>query len=681
MTTEITNSKEKKIKSWSKHFNGLHADKVALITGGSGGIGAQIGRVLALSGARVMLAARRVAELQSVQNSIIEELFAAGYSDAAGRVEILADCDIGDPVQVSRLVEHSLQVFGRVDYLINNAAVSGAEDMVMDLPLDKWRQTLQANLISNYALIRQLAPQMKARGSGYVINVSSYFGGEKYVAIAYPNRADYAVSKAGQRALAESLARSLGPEIQINTVAPGPVDGERLRGSAARPSMFTRRARVILENKRLNEIYTTLIQTQRTSGQSVLELLPVLLANNMPEISDNPRQPEGLRRLAATLQGQSDPRGSSSGYFLNEGLARKLVQRLANGGFLAPDRLPDLNPLKADGPALLGQIPAEPFFSPAEFEREACRIMERNLGMLYLKRMPTDLDLALAVAHHLADYYVTGETFFSSGGLRMERAVTEGELFGEASPARLEQLRGSVIFLVGEHLRQHLLRLAGTFLNDLAVARLVILTETEDAAHDLHQNGPNDPRFQTLAISDDLEGGLEQARRLYGNPAALISTPFRPLPACRLTGTVEGDWSNVLSETGFTELIEQQITHHFRVAKKAAFIDGGRLVLVTPATGHHSTNDEFALANFIKTTLHAFTATLGSESERTVHYGAVNQVDLTRRARDEEPRNAAEDEEELTRFVNAILLTAAPLPSPEESRYRSRIYRGNAITV
>jgi malonyl-CoA reductase/3-hydroxypropionate dehydrogenase (NADP+) len=69
------------------------------------------------------------------------------------------------------------------------------------------------------------------------------------------------------------------------------------------------------------------------------------------------------------------------------------------------------------------------------------------------------------------------------------------------------------------------------------------------------------------------------------------------------------------------------------------------------------------------------------ESERTVHQVPVNQVDLTRRARSEEPQNLDEEEEELTRFVNAVLLTSAPLPDAATSRYRSRIYRGNAITV
>ncbi len=667
--------------SWLKRINGLHQDKVALITGGSGGIGAQVGRVLALSGAKVMLAARRAAELELVRNNIIGELEQIGYADAAERVQIQPDCDIGEPAQVKLLAQRTLAIFGQVDYLINNAAISGAEDMVMDLPLDIWRQTMQANLISNYALIRQLAPQMKARGSGYVINVSSYFGGEKYVAIAYPNRADYAVSKAGQRALAESFARFLGPEIQINTMAPGPVDGERLRGSQTRPSMFTRRARVILENKRFNEIYAALIGVYRGNEVEIAEMLPTLLSNQVEAVKDDLRQPEGLRQLANTIWEQSDPAGSARCYFLNHALALKLIRRLENGGYLPRKILPDLTQSGGQPRQLLGVVPPEPFFSPAEFEREANRIQERNLGMLYLKRMPTDLDLALAMAYHLADYFVTGETFYTSGGLTMERAVTEGELFGKANPERLQKLRGATVFLIGEHLRQHLLRLAYSFLNQYGVGRLVMLTESPEAASQFLAALPDDERLQAFAIQGNLEEAIDRGRELYGSPTVIVSTPFRPLPRGRLTGSPEGDWSKVLSEEDFAELVEQQITHHFRVAQKAAFIDGGRLVLVTPATGQHSTYEEFALANFIKTTLHAFTATFGVESERTVHHSAVNQVDLTRRARDEEPRNLAEEEEELIRFVNAVLLTAAPLPGPDESRYRSRIYRGNAITV
>ena len=157
--------------------------------------------------------------------------------------------------------------FGRIDYLINNAGVAGAEDMVIDMPLDTWRWTLDANLISNYLLMHYVVPIMKRQGSGYILNVSSYFGGEKFLAVAYPNRADYAVSKAGQRAMVESFSRFLGPEIQVNAIAPGPVDGDRLSGTGGKPGLFLRRARLILENKRLNAIYAAVIESIREGAE------------------------------------------------------------------------------------------------------------------------------------------------------------------------------------------------------------------------------------------------------------------------------------------------------------------------------------------------------------------------------------------------------------------------------
>jgi malonyl-CoA reductase / 3-hydroxypropionate dehydrogenase (NADP+) len=89
----------------------------------------------------------------------------------------------------------------------------------------------------------------------------------------------------------------------------------------------------------------------------------------------------------------------------------------------------------------------------------------------------------------------------------------------------------------------------------------------------------------------------------------------------------------------------------------------------------------FALANFVKTTLHAFTATIAVENERLVHDVPVNQINLTRRVRSEEPRNAAEHDEEVKRFARAVLLAGAPLPDAEDSRYRARVYRGMSITV
>jgi NAD(P)-dependent dehydrogenase (short-subunit alcohol dehydrogenase family) len=211
-----------------------------------------------------MMAARRESELESVRARIVAELGDMGYSGAERRVKILAGVDVGQLHTLKPAVHATLAAFGRIDYLINNAGVSGAEEMAVDMSLKAWNATLDANLISNYVLMHEVLPLMKKQGSGYVLNVSSYFGGEKNLAVAYPNRSDYAVSKSGQRAMAETMARFLGPEVQINAIAPGPVEGERLKGVAGgRPGLFERRGRLILENKRLNAVHGAIVKGLR----------------------------------------------------------------------------------------------------------------------------------------------------------------------------------------------------------------------------------------------------------------------------------------------------------------------------------------------------------------------------------------------------------------------------------
>ncbi len=663
---------------WAESLIGLHLGKVALITGGSAGIGGQVGRLLALAGARVMLAARDRVKLEQIRNSIINELCEVGYNDASTRVQIYPDCDVASEAQLTSLVERTLLMFGRVDYLLNNAGISGEEEMVLDMALNGWRHTLNANLISNYSLIRKLAPLMKQQGSGYILNVSSYFGGEKYAAIAYPNRADYAVSTAGQRALAEALARFLGPEVQINALAPGPVEGDRLKGTGERPGLFMRRARLILENKRLNEIYAALIESSRLSGWSMRSLLAYLEGNSASRLANDESAPSPLRLMATTFAQQGDSAGSSALFLLNRTIAEKLVARLTTGSYLS-----DQAGGEAEA-ALITLQPPEPFFTRAQIEREARKVRDGIMGVLYLQRMPTEFDVAIATVYYLADRAVTGETFHPSGGLRYERTPVGGELFGQATAERLAQLVGSSVYLIGEYLEEHLELLARAYLERYGVAQVALITETEVGAarlrtrlHDHVEAG----NLHLLVAGTTIEVAIDQALAKLGPPSAIVCSPFRALPSVPLVGRNDSDWSTVLNEQGFATICEQQLTHHFRVARKASLIDGVALVLVTPETTATSPTELFALANFVKTTLHAFTATIGTESERTVHRILVNQVDLTRQARAEEPRSATERNQEMERFIDAVLLTTAPLPSEDDSRYTGRIHRGRAITV
>jgi malonyl-CoA reductase / 3-hydroxypropionate dehydrogenase (NADP+) len=663
---------------WMESLMGLHLGKVALVTGGSAGIGGQIARLLAIGGARVLLAARRPEQLDAMRASIIDELDQIGYPGAGERVQTLPGVDVGDEASLARCLDAVIERFGHVDYLINNAGVAGAEEMAVDMPLDAWRYTLEANLVSNYALIQKVVPLMKARGSGYILNVSSYFGGEKYVAVPYPNRSDYAVSKAGQRALVENLARFVGPEIQINAIAPGPVDGDRLRGTDGRPGLFERRGRLILENRRLNALYAAVIECVRT-GASASEAVHALAENEVEVLRQAPAAPQSVRALAARASGEGGTSASSCGRFLmNRAIAEKLVTRLRLGGYFL--REPGNGACFDDVWIAAVPAPAEPFFPASEIASEAEKIRRGVLSMLHLQHMPTEMEVALATVYFLADRAVSGETFQPSGGLQQERSNTERELFGSPKPERLERMRGETVWILGEHLTPFLARTARAYLEQCHVGRIVMLTKSARAAAEIRralEGVANVDRVRTLVVEGDVEAGMDLALVEEGRPAAVVSTPFAPV-ARGLFGGPEG---GVLDARAFRELVEANVTHHFRVARKASLLDGVRLVLVSPDVWIRATPEEFALANFVKATLHAFTATLGVENERLVHGVPVNQINLTRRVRSEEPRDAEEQAEEIERFARAVLLASAPLPDAEDSRYRSRIYRGMAITV
>jgi malonyl-CoA reductase / 3-hydroxypropionate dehydrogenase (NADP+) len=668
------------IFGWQESVMGLHLGKVVLITGGSAGIGGQLARLLAIGGARVMLVARRADQLEEMRTGILKELEDIGYYDADDRVQIVSGVDVANEASLQRAVDETLRAFGRVDYLVNNAGVAGAEQMVVDMDVNEWRNTLQANLVSNYSLIEKIVPIMKRQGSGYILNVSSYFGGEKYIAVPYPNRADYAVSKAGQRALTENLARFVGPEIQVNAIAPGPVDGDRLRGVGGKPGLFERRGRLILENRRLNAIYRAVVEAMR-HGADVVALLELLAGNNVDAIATNSDAPVAVRRFAESIRVESlasDSEASCGQFLMTRPIAQRLVARLRLGGrFLSLD---DGGARYDDAWVLALPEPSEPFYAKEEILKEAAKIRKGVLGMLHLRNMPSELEVALATVYFLADRAVSGETFQPSGGLHQERTITERELFGRAKPERVARMREQTIWLVGECLVSHLARAARLALEYGHVGRVMLLVRSEAAAEqikDLLRIVLGNERIHTIVVGDDLEGGMDEALRVGGAPAAVVSTPFTPLPReifCE-------DGTAALDAAGFAALVEAHLTHHFRVARKVSLLDDVRLVLVTPDVPVHPTHAEFALANFVKTTLHALTATLGVENERLVHNVPVNQINLTRRVRSEEPRDVREQSEEQERFAHAVLLASAPLPDQEDSRYRARIYRGLAITV
>jgi malonyl-CoA reductase/3-hydroxypropionate dehydrogenase (NADP+) len=128
---------------------GLHRGRSAVITGGSLGIGMELGRYLAMAGARVLLCARGRGKLESARDEIMDVLRGMGYARPEERVFILDGIDVGDEAALQTLHDHAIELFGEVDYLINNAGISGAEEMVVDMSLKAWNRTMEANLISN----------------------------------------------------------------------------------------------------------------------------------------------------------------------------------------------------------------------------------------------------------------------------------------------------------------------------------------------------------------------------------------------------------------------------------------------------------------------------------------------------------------------------------------------------
>jgi malonyl-CoA reductase/3-hydroxypropionate dehydrogenase (NADP+) len=667
--------------SAAENITGLHLGKVVLITGASAGIGGQIARYLTLAGAKVMMVARDEVKLEAKRQAIVDEMLDIGIASAERRVKTMSNVDVNDFASLRRAFDATIEAFGHIDYLINNAGVAGAEQMVVDMDPDVWRATLNANLISNYFLMHLAVPIMKKRGEGYVLNVSSYFGGEKHLAVSYPNRADYAASKAGQRAMVEAFSEYLGPEVQCNAIAPGPVAGDRLAGTGGRPGLFRRRAKLIFESRRLNATYAEVIVAIR-DGVPVDKVLRQLGQNRISSLSHDAEAPANLRRLALSFAKQGDGACSWDQFMLTPELAGRLLSRLRLGGYLLEseafkgtpaDPETDRNWLRLSPPA------DQPFLPEGMIEKEAEKIGRGVLSKLHLGAMPTEADVAQATVFFLADRAVSGETFMPSGGLRVERSTTEREMFGSPKAERLRQMRGKTVWFIGEHLADYIAATIEQLVDEetCGVANVVVLTRTKKGGGAILDMLSDDAkaRVHILPGGHDTEAAMDDALARWGRPTTVVSMPYEELPD-RLF-----DADKPLSPEEFGKVIDANLTQHFRVSRKASLYDDCQLVLVSSDVPYGTDGTAFAMANFIKSTLHAFTASLAVENERLVHDVPTNQINLTRRVRSEEPRDEEEHREELVRFARAVLLVGAPLPDAQDSRYRARIYRGTSMTV
>ncbi len=183
--------------------------QVALITGGSRGLGEEIALGLAEAGASLMLLARREPALAET----VERLRAQGF-----RCEGTA-CDAASPAAIRSAVEKTLQMYGRIDALVNNAGISWGAP-AEEMPLEKWQAVLDVNLTGAFLFAQAVAPHMIARRRGSILNVAS-IAGLRAMPEGLP-AAGYVASKGGLIALTRELAAKWGPHgIRVNAIAPG----------------------------------------------------------------------------------------------------------------------------------------------------------------------------------------------------------------------------------------------------------------------------------------------------------------------------------------------------------------------------------------------------------------------------------------------------------------------------
>jgi NAD(P)-dependent dehydrogenase (short-subunit alcohol dehydrogenase family) len=181
--------------------------KVAVITGGSRGLGRQMALAFADSGADVMVVSRKLDSCQSVVDEII----------AKGRKAKAYACHMGRWDEIDGLVEAAYETFGKVDIVVNNAGLSPLYPALSAITEELFDKVVGLNLKGPFRLNALVGERMAANGGGSIINVSS-------TAAVTPSPAaePYGAAKAGLNALTRSLAYAFGPTVRVNAIMPGP---------------------------------------------------------------------------------------------------------------------------------------------------------------------------------------------------------------------------------------------------------------------------------------------------------------------------------------------------------------------------------------------------------------------------------------------------------------------------
>ena len=236
---------------------------VALVTGGNGGLGQRICHALAREGAHVAV---MYASSRDQAEAVAQNLAAAHGIEAAAFA-----CDITDGQAVEALVRDVTARFGRLDILVNDAAYNKAIPFpdLDAMTMEVWDRIMAVNLTGPMRLTRAAAPVMKAQGRGRIVNIASVAG-----LAPTGSSIAYAVSKAGLIHLTKCMAVALAPEVLVNCVAPGMLEGTRATANL-RPEQIERSVATALLHRSADkedcaEMVVAMCRTGTMTGQTVV---------------------------------------------------------------------------------------------------------------------------------------------------------------------------------------------------------------------------------------------------------------------------------------------------------------------------------------------------------------------------------------------------------------------------
>lgn len=198
--------------------------KVALVTGASSGIGRASAIALAMQGAKVALAARRIDRLEAVAAEI----------KSLGKEAIAIQMDVTKKTDIDSAVAKTVTKFGRLDILLNNAGVAEFVPF-LDMTEEQWDKTLDTNVKGYFLVAQAAAKEMVKNKWGRIINIASIASGG--VGVGFPSIAQYCASKGAVVAMTEALADELAPMgILVNAIGPGVIESEMTEGILKDPA-------------------------------------------------------------------------------------------------------------------------------------------------------------------------------------------------------------------------------------------------------------------------------------------------------------------------------------------------------------------------------------------------------------------------------------------------------------